>query len=81
MPPKRRPAGWHKAGEIDTDTLLGWPWVRVKGRFWDEDVELIGKTLEVKRRDSGRELAMKVSGTPSESAVEGAPMWGFFAKL
>ena len=24
---------WKKAGEIDTDTLLGWPWVQLRGRF------------------------------------------------
>ena len=74
----RRPAaapvavdrGWQNAGEIGSDTLLGWPWVHLKGRFWDEDVELIGKVMEIKMRDTGRELVMKGSGTPSESLLK-----------
>ena len=74
----RRPAGapvaaergWQTAGEVDSDTLLAWPWIHMKGRFWDEDVELIGKILEVKRRDSGREVTMKASGTPTESLLK-----------
>ena len=74
----RRPAaapvaagrGWLKSGEVDTDTLLGWPWAYIQGRFWDEDVELIGKVLEVKMKDSGRELTMTASGTPTESLLK-----------
>ena len=69
-------AGWRRAGEIDSDTLLGWPWVHLQTRFWDEEVELIGKVVELKRKDTGREVTLKASGTPAESllrALSGVP--------
>ena len=62
--PARPVAGWRRAGEIDSDTLLGWPWVHLQTRFWDEEVELIGKVVELKRKDTGREVTLKASGTP-----------------
>lgn len=48
-----RVGGWSKAGEVDSDALLGWPWIHIQGRRWDEEVEVIGKVLEIKRTESG----------------------------
>ena len=80
----RRPAaagaregdGWERAGEVSSDTLLGWQWVHLRGRYWDEEVEVIGKVMDIKRKDTGREILLKASGTPSESllrALSGVP--------
>ena len=74
----RRPAGapvaieaeWHKAGEVSADCLLDWTWLQMKGTYWEEEVELIGKVLEVKRKDTGREVVIKASGTPTESLLK-----------
>lgn len=55
---------------MDTDTLLGWAWTHVKGSYWEEEVEFIGKVPEVKRKDTGRELVMKGTGTPTESLLK-----------
>ncbi|CAK8987344.1 Uncharacterized protein SCF082_LOCUS930 [Durusdinium trenchii] len=73
----RRPAGapapgreeWIAAGEVSSDTLLGWNWMHIKGRYWEEEVELIGKAMDVKLKDTGREVMVKASGTPSESLL------------
>ena len=67
---ERRGEVWEKSGEVSSDTLLGWTWAHLRGAYWEEDVEAIGKVVELRRKDTGREIIVKVSGTPSESLLK-----------
>ena len=44
--PRAEDAAWRKSGDLDTDTLLGWKWEQVKGRYWEEPIEVIGNIEE-----------------------------------
>lgn len=52
------------------ESLLEWPWVHIRGQYWEEEVELVGKVEEIFRQEDGRSIWLKASGTPNESLLK-----------